>query len=61
MFAAPPRLEALRLLLSDLAAWRWGRVDGRRSGARKAFLIDVRKAHLRAYVDGDVCVALPRE
>eukprot|EP00969_Alexandrium_andersonii_P159767 7059598-Alexandrium_andersonii.AAC.1 len=61
MFAATPPPEALRLLLSDLAIRRRGRVDGRRRGAREVLLIDVRKAHLRAYIDGDVYVALPPE
>eukprot|EP00969_Alexandrium_andersonii_P343490 15182718-Alexandrium_andersonii.AAC.1 len=46
MFAATPPLQALRLLLSDLATRRRGCSDGRRRGARKALLIDVRKAHL---------------
>eukprot|EP00969_Alexandrium_andersonii_P131179 5801125-Alexandrium_andersonii.AAC.1 len=59
MFAATPPLEALRLLLYDLATRRRGRVDGRRRGARKALPIHVRKAHLHAYVDEDVYVALP--
>eukprot|EP00969_Alexandrium_andersonii_P353767 15440644-Alexandrium_andersonii.AAC.1 len=53
MFAATAPLEALRLLLSDLATRRRGCADGRRRGARKALLIDVRKADLRAYVDED--------
>eukprot|EP00969_Alexandrium_andersonii_P102050 4504863-Alexandrium_andersonii.AAC.1 len=61
MFAATPPLEALRLLLSDLAIRRRGCMGGRRRGARKALLIDVRKAHLRAYVEDDVYVALPPE
>eukprot|EP00969_Alexandrium_andersonii_P350551 15433471-Alexandrium_andersonii.AAC.1 len=59
MFAATPPLEALRLRLSDLVTQRRGRVDGRRCGARNALLIDACKAHLRAYVDEDVYVALP--
>eukprot|EP00969_Alexandrium_andersonii_P017728 775808-Alexandrium_andersonii.AAC.1 len=54
-------MEALRLLLSGLATCRRGCVSGRRRGARKALLIDVRKAHLRAYVEDDVYVALPPE
>eukprot|EP00969_Alexandrium_andersonii_P272045 12023518-Alexandrium_andersonii.AAC.1 len=61
MLAATPHLEALRLLLSDLASRRRGRVDGRRRGAQKALLIDVREAHLRAYAHEDVYVALPPE
>eukprot|EP00969_Alexandrium_andersonii_P172669 7633023-Alexandrium_andersonii.AAC.1 len=61
MFAATPFLEALRLLLSDLATRRRDRVCGRRRGVRKALLIDVRKAHLHAYVEDDVYVALPPE
>eukprot|EP00969_Alexandrium_andersonii_P075489 3328477-Alexandrium_andersonii.AAC.1 len=61
MFEATPLLEALRLLLSDLATRRRGRVHGRRRGARTALLIDVGKAHLHAYVDEDVYVALPPE
>eukprot|EP00969_Alexandrium_andersonii_P006992 305217-Alexandrium_andersonii.AAC.1 len=61
MFAATPPTEAVRLLLSDLATRRRGLVCGGRRGARKALLIDVRKAHLRAYVEDDVYVALPPE
>eukprot|EP00969_Alexandrium_andersonii_P130480 5770098-Alexandrium_andersonii.AAC.1 len=61
MFAATPPLEALRLLLSDLATRRRGCAYGRHRGARKALLIDVRKAHLHAFVDEDVYVALPRK
>eukprot|EP00969_Alexandrium_andersonii_P037593 1648166-Alexandrium_andersonii.AAC.1 len=38
-----------------------GHVHGRRRGARNALLIDARKAHMRAYVDEDVHVALPPE
>eukprot|EP00969_Alexandrium_andersonii_P088626 3909664-Alexandrium_andersonii.AAC.1 len=59
MFAATPPLEALRLLLSDLATRRRGCANGRRRGARKALLIDVRKARLHAYVEDDVYAALP--
>ena len=54
MFAATPPLEALRLLLLDLATQRRGRACGRGRGARKALLIDVRKARLHAYVEDDV-------
>eukprot|EP00969_Alexandrium_andersonii_P008841 386659-Alexandrium_andersonii.AAC.1 len=61
MCAAAPPLEALRLLLSDLATRRRGCVCGRHRGARQALLIDVRKAHLHAYVDEDVYVALSPE
>eukprot|EP00969_Alexandrium_andersonii_P286432 12662289-Alexandrium_andersonii.AAC.1 len=61
MFAATPPLEALRLLLSDLPTRRRVRECGRRRGARKALLIDVRKALLHAYVEEDVYVALPPE
>ena len=65
MFAATPPLEAVRLLLSDLATRRRGGPQGRdaasRRGARKALLIDVRKAHLHAYVEEDVYAALPPE
>eukprot|EP00969_Alexandrium_andersonii_P354602 15442530-Alexandrium_andersonii.AAC.1 len=61
MFAATPPLEALRLLLSDLATRRRGCADGGRRGPRKALLIDVRKAHLHAYVEEDMYVALPPE
>eukprot|EP00969_Alexandrium_andersonii_P158725 7012605-Alexandrium_andersonii.AAC.1 len=46
--------SALRLLLSDLAFRRRGRARGRRRGARKALLTEVRKAHLRAFVEDDV-------
>ena len=63
MFAATPPLEALRLLLSDLATRRRGGPQGRdaasRRGARKALFIDVRKAHMHAYVEEDVYVAPP--
>eukprot|EP00969_Alexandrium_andersonii_P284188 12564247-Alexandrium_andersonii.AAC.1 len=61
MFAATPPSEALRLLLSDLATWRRGCADGRGRVARKALLIDVRKARLRAYVEDDVYAAPPPE
>eukprot|EP00969_Alexandrium_andersonii_P032391 1414385-Alexandrium_andersonii.AAC.1 len=61
MFAATPPLEVLRILLSDLATSGRARVGGRRPGARKALLIDVRKAHLHAFVHEDVYVALPPE
>eukprot|EP00969_Alexandrium_andersonii_P115654 5114374-Alexandrium_andersonii.AAC.1 len=47
-FAANPPLEALRLLLSDLATLRRAEVSRRRCGARKTFVIDARNAHLRA-------------
>eukprot|EP00969_Alexandrium_andersonii_P006406 277997-Alexandrium_andersonii.AAC.1 len=57
----PTLIEALRLLLSGLVTRQRGRVSGRHRGARKAFLIDVRKAHLRAFVDEDVYAALPPE
>ena len=59
MFAATPPLEALRLLLSDLATRRRG--EERRAGQRKALLVDVSKAHLHAFVNRDVYVALPPE
>eukprot|EP00969_Alexandrium_andersonii_P245446 10847015-Alexandrium_andersonii.AAC.1 len=61
MFAATPPSGVLRLPLSDLATRRRGRACGRRRGARKALLVDVRKARLRAYVGDDVYVALPPE
>eukprot|EP00969_Alexandrium_andersonii_P181756 8032033-Alexandrium_andersonii.AAC.1 len=61
MFAATPLLEAVRMLLSDLATSGRARLRGRRPGARMALLIDVRKAHLHAFVQEDVCVALPPE
>eukprot|EP00969_Alexandrium_andersonii_P236341 10433766-Alexandrium_andersonii.AAC.1 len=61
MFAATPPLEGLRILLSDLATSGRARACGRRPGARKALLIDVRKAHLHAFVHEDVYVALPPE
>eukprot|EP00969_Alexandrium_andersonii_P229528 10137242-Alexandrium_andersonii.AAC.1 len=60
MFAATPPLEAVRLLLSDLATRGRAGVRRRRRGSRKALLIDVRKAHLHAFVE-DVYVALPAE
>eukprot|EP00969_Alexandrium_andersonii_P035946 1574373-Alexandrium_andersonii.AAC.1 len=61
MFAATPPLEAVRMLLSDLATSGRARAGGCRPGLRKALLIDVRKAHLHAFVDEDVYVALPPE
>eukprot|EP00969_Alexandrium_andersonii_P086895 3832741-Alexandrium_andersonii.AAC.1 len=59
MFAATPPLEAVRVLLPDLATSGRARLRGRRPGARKALLIDIRKAHLHAFVHEDVYVALP--
>ena len=60
MFAATPPLEAVRVLLSDLATRR--RSGGyRKAGQRKALVIDVSKAHLHAFVKRDVYVALPPE
>eukprot|EP00969_Alexandrium_andersonii_P263690 11655266-Alexandrium_andersonii.AAC.1 len=61
LFVATPPLEALRLPLSDLATRRRARAFGRRRRARKALLMDVRKAHLHGYVEDDVRVALPPE
>eukprot|EP00969_Alexandrium_andersonii_P006781 295468-Alexandrium_andersonii.AAC.1 len=61
MFATAPPLEAVCVLLSDLATSGRACVRGRRSGARKAFFIDVRKAHLRAFVYEDAYAALPLE
>eukprot|EP00969_Alexandrium_andersonii_P156387 6914111-Alexandrium_andersonii.AAC.1 len=61
MFAATSPLEALRIRMSDLATSGRARARGRRPGTRKALLIDVRKAHLRAFVHEDVYVALPPE
>ena len=61
MFVATPPLEAVRLLLSDLATNQRGGLQGSRHGSRKALLIDVRKAHLHAYVEEDIYVALPPE
>eukprot|EP00969_Alexandrium_andersonii_P152188 6729913-Alexandrium_andersonii.AAC.1 len=61
MFAATPPLEAARLLWSNLATSERACARGRRSGARKALLIDVRKARLRALADEDLYVALPPE
>ena len=60
MFAATPPLEAVRLLLSDLATRRRSG-DRRKAGQRKALVIDVSKAHLHAFVKRDVYVALPPE
>ena len=60
MFAATPPLEAVRLLLSDLATRRRG-CDRKRPGQRKALFIDVSKAHLHAFVKRDIYVALPPE
>ena len=59
MFAATPPLEAIRLLLSDLAVRRRGQEKQR--GRRKLLVIDVRKAHLHAFVDREVYVDLPPE
>ena len=59
MFAATPPLEALRFLMSDLATRR--RNGTRQKGQRKAMFIDVRKAHLHAYVDREIFVDLPPE
>ena len=61
MFVDTPPLEAVRLLLSDLATRQRGGLQGSRRGSRKALLIDVRKAHLHAYVEEDIYVALPPE
>eukprot|EP00969_Alexandrium_andersonii_P089832 3966730-Alexandrium_andersonii.AAC.1 len=61
MFAATPPLQALRLLLSDLATRRRGGAGGRRRGTRTALLMDARKAHLHAHMEDDVYVALPPE
>eukprot|EP00969_Alexandrium_andersonii_P098017 4327074-Alexandrium_andersonii.AAC.1 len=61
MFAATSPLEALRILLSDSATSGRARARGRRPGAREALLVDVRKAHLHAFVNEDVYVALPPE
>eukprot|EP00969_Alexandrium_andersonii_P224651 9921517-Alexandrium_andersonii.AAC.1 len=49
------------MLLSDLATSGRARACERRPGLRKALLIDIRKAHLHAFVDEDVYVALPPE
>ena len=56
LFAAMPPLEALRVLLSKVAA-------GPTSGAkeRKLLLIDVRKAYLHAEVGRNIFVQLPKE
>ena len=59
MFVATPPLEAIILLLSDLATRTRGR--GRARGRRKMMVIDVKKAHLHAYVDRDIYVDLPPE
>ena len=58
MCAATPPLEAVRLLLSDLATRRRSG-DRRKTGQRKALVIDVSKAHLHAFVKRGVYVALP--
>ena len=56
-FAATPPLEALRLLLSDLAS-RLGR--GTRSEI-KMMVIDAKKAHLRAMAGRELFIELPPE
>ena len=56
----PPPLEAVRLLLSELATRRRDG-DRRKPGQRKALFIDVSKAHLHAFVKRDIYVALPPE
>eukprot|EP00969_Alexandrium_andersonii_P083128 3667723-Alexandrium_andersonii.AAC.1 len=61
MFAATPQLEALRVLLSDLATSGCACVRWRCPGAWGALFVDARKAHLRAFVHEDVHVALPPE
>ena len=62
MCTATPPLEAIRLLLSDLAArHRAGAGGAGRRGQRKAMLIDVRKAHLHAMAGESKRVALPPE
>eukprot|EP00969_Alexandrium_andersonii_P361527 15457782-Alexandrium_andersonii.AAC.1 len=58
MFAATPPLGAVRLLSSGLAISGRACSRGRRSGARKALLIDVREARLRAFVIEDARAAL---
>ena len=50
MFAATPPLEAVRLLLSDLATRRRAG-ERRRRGQRRALFIDVRKAHTHVFVN----------
>ena len=47
------------MLLSDLATRR--RAGGRKKGQRKALFIDVRKAHLHAFANRELYVALPPE
>eukprot|EP00969_Alexandrium_andersonii_P035627 1560892-Alexandrium_andersonii.AAC.1 len=61
MFAAPPPLEAVRLLLSGLATRGRAGVRLRRPGARRALLVDVRTARSRAFVGEDMYAALPPE
>ena len=56
LFAAMPPLEALRVLLSNVAS---GPAGGQHE--RKLLLIDVRKAYLHAEVGRDIYVQLPRE
>eukprot|EP00969_Alexandrium_andersonii_P357654 15449286-Alexandrium_andersonii.AAC.1 len=50
MFAAIPPLEAVRC-----------RRTPARPGSREALLVDVRKAHVHAFVEDDVYAALPPE
>ena len=67
MFAATPPLEAVRLLLSEMATRQraqpgkpgCGPAAGKRRGQRKAMVINVSKAHLHAFVNRDIYVALP--
>ena len=67
MLAATPPLEAVRLLLSEMATRRraapgepgCGAAPGRKKGQKKAMVIDVSKAHLHAFVNSEIYVALP--
>ena len=51
-----PPLEALRLLCSHAASGR-----SSSTGGRKILVLDAQKAHLRAFAERNLYVALPRE
>ena len=55
-FSPTPPLEALRLLLSHAASGR-----SSSTGGRKILVVDARKAHLHAFAERNLYVALPPE
>eukprot|EP00969_Alexandrium_andersonii_P180314 7969818-Alexandrium_andersonii.AAC.1 len=61
MLPATPPLEALQLLFSELATRQRAGDSRRHSGQRKPVMVDERKAHLHAFVDEEVYIALPPE